>query len=264
LWIQVYSLVHIYFLLVSSIVKRSFFNRFENLIWIPNVIAFPVLLGLAGRHLNPSTFLAVPPASAVQIMSFGSVVASSNISWCTFTPDCGVYHDAEASTWVFLLYIGERKVLINNFHSFVLLVLANLRMKIFIYSYLGFLLPSVSHISLSHGTQQPSLFHKLQIKKQIAWNMVGAAFAAAAPGVPSWSTGFQDGNNLGGLIAAVLAPAGGFGKFLLVLIAVSASSACAPTIYSFGEYSLIWHCKIGYYSSKLFFIFIYFFNHKSG
>ena len=71
--------------------------------------------------------------------------------------------------------------------------------------------------------------------------MIGAGFAAAAPGVPSWSTGFQDGNNMGGLIAAILAPSGGFGKFLLVLIALSTSSACAPTIYSFGKYKLIFN-----------------------
>ena len=68
--------------------------------------------------------------------------------------------------------------------------------------------------------------------------MIGAVFAAAAPSVPSWSTGFKHGNDMGGLIAAVLAPAGGFGKFLLVLIAVSTSSACAPSIYSFGELEL--------------------------
>ena len=67
--------------------------------------------------------------------------------------------------------------------------------------------------------------------------MMGAAFAAAAPGVPSWSTGFQDGNDMGGLIAAVLAPAGGFGKFLLVVLAVSISSSCAPNLYSFGKFS---------------------------
>ena len=65
--------------------------------------------------------------------------------------------------------------------------------------------------------------------------MIGAVFAAAAPGIPSWSTGFQEGNNVGGLLAAVLAPAGGFGKFLLVLLALSTSSACAPTIYTFGK-----------------------------
>ena len=74
---------------------------------------------------------------------------------------------------------------------------------------------------------------------QLTWNMIGAGIAAAAPGVSSWSTGFQDGNDMGGLIAAVLAPAGGFGKFLLVLMAVSTSAACAPTLYSFGEYSLL-------------------------
>ena len=83
-------------------------------------------------------------------------------------------------------------------------------------------------------------------KLQLAWNMIGAAFAAAAPGVPSWTTGFQNGSNMGGLIAAVLAPAGRFGKFLLVLIAVSTSAACAPSIYSFGEYSLITRCKIDF------------------
>ena len=73
--------------------------------------------------------------------------------------------------------------------------------------------------------------------------MIGAAFAAAAPGVPSWSAGYQDGNDMGGLIAAILAPAGGFGKFLLVLIAISVSSACALSIYSIGEFSLIRRCK---------------------
>jgi purine-cytosine permease-like protein len=75
-----------------------FSDRFEKYVWIPNVIAFPILLGVAARHLNPSTFPEVPPSSAAQIISFGSVVASVNISWGTVTPDCGVYHDAEAST----------------------------------------------------------------------------------------------------------------------------------------------------------------------
>jgi len=167
---------------VVTLCGYRFIHWFEKLVWIPNVIAFPILLGLAGGHLNPSTYPAVLPASAAQIISFGSVVASVNISWCTITPDCGVYHDAEASAT-----------------------------KIFIYSYLGFFIPAM------------------------AWDMMGAAFAAAAPGVQSWSTGFQDGNDMGGLIAAVLAPAGGFGKFLLVLLAVSTSAACAPNLYSFAN-----------------------------
>lgn len=64
--------------------------------------------------------------------------------------------------------------------------------------------------------------------------MLGAAFAAMAPAVPSWQTGFHDGDNVGGLIAAVLSPVGGFGKFLMVLISLSIPSACAPTMYTFG------------------------------
>ena len=90
--------------------------------------------------------------------------------------------------------------------------------------------------------------------------MIGAAFAAAAPGVPSWSAGFEDGSDMGGLIAAVLDPAGGFGKFMLVLIAVSTSSACAPTIYSFGEYSFIRRSNFGFQQTlffKIVFVFIF-------
>jgi purine-cytosine permease-like protein len=69
---------------------------------------------------------------------------------------------------------------------------------------------------------------------QIVPHFLGAAFAASAPAVPSWNAGFEGGDNIGGLISAVLAPAGGFGKFLTALIALSVPSACAPTMYTFG------------------------------
>lgn len=101
----------------------------------------------------------------------------------------------------------------SSFHNLTLgyLSFLNKSIKIFLYVYFGFLLPS------------------------LAWHLVGAAFAAAAPGIPSWDAGFEDGTNVGGLLAAVLSPAGGFGKFLLVLIALSTSCACAPTMYTFGK-----------------------------
>jgi len=113
-------------------------------------------------------------------------------------------------------------------------------MKIFIYSYLGFLLPMVKTVFLPFLKSQfvLILFLKNRNFLQIAWNMMGAGFAAAAPGIPSWSSGFQEGNNMGGLLAAVLAPAGGLGKFLLVLLALSTSSACAPTMYTLGEFNV--------------------------
>jgi len=81
--------------------------------------------------------------------------------------------------------------------------------KIFLYSYLGFLVPIVP----------------LQI--------IGAAFAAAAPAIPSWSAAYE-GGNVGGLIEEILsASTGNFGKFLTVLLALSVTGNTAPTIYSF-------------------------------
>ncbi|KAI0711394.1 purine-cytosine permease [Earliella scabrosa] len=83
--------------------------------------------------------------------------------------------------------------------------------RVFLYSYAGFFVASI----VAH--------------------MLGAAFAAAAPAVPEWQTGFDNGNNVGGLVQAVLAPAGGFGKFLTVVIALFIPSACAPTMYTFAS-----------------------------
>ena len=61
---------------------------------------------------------------------------------------------------------------------------------------------------------------------------LGAAVAIAAPTVPSWNAGYADGS-VGGLIGAMVSPAGGFGKFLTVLIALSVTANVAPTLYSF-------------------------------
>ncbi|EMD31874.1 hypothetical protein CERSUDRAFT_119154 [Gelatoporia subvermispora B] len=79
--------------------------------------------------------------------------------------------------------------------------------KIFWYSYLGFNIPI------------------------IIIQCLGAAFAIAAPNVPSWNQGYADGN-VGGLLEAVLSPSGNFGKFLTVLLALSATANIAPTFYS--------------------------------
>ncbi len=62
--------------------------------------------------------------------------------------------------------------------------------------------------------------------------MLGAAISAAAVSVPSWQAGLGDGDDVGGLVAAVLAPTGRFGKFLLVMLSLTVPSACAPTMYT--------------------------------
>lgn len=62
--------------------------------------------------------------------------------------------------------------------------------------------------------------------------MLGAAFTAAAAFNPAWQAGLGNGNDIGGLIAAVLEPAGGFGKCLVVLLALTTPSQCAPSMYT--------------------------------
>ncbi|KAH7910973.1 permease for cytosine/purines, uracil, thiamine, allantoin-domain-containing protein [Hygrophoropsis aurantiaca] len=75
---------------------------------------------------------------------------------------------------------------------------------------------------------------------------LGIAFAAAAPGIPSWNAGFDNSSSAGGLFAAVLEPVGGFGKFLTVLVALSIPSACAPSMYSFGTSFMAIHPWFSY------------------
>jgi len=63
---------------------------------------------------------------------------------------------------------------------------------------------------------------------------ISILLSRTAPAVPSWTTGFENGDNISSLISAVLSPIDGFGKFLTVLVTLSVSSACAPTMYTFG------------------------------
>lgn len=79
--------------------------------------------------------------------------------------------------------------------------------KIFIYSYLGLALPTITLMTL------------------------GAAIGGAISNVPEWQTGY-DNTSVGGVLAAMLSPAGGFGKFLVVLLAFSLLANLAATSYS--------------------------------
>ncbi|EJU01056.1 cytosine-purine permease [Dacryopinax primogenitus] len=80
--------------------------------------------------------------------------------------------------------------------------------KVFTYTYIGLFLPIVI----------------IQI--------LGAAFAIGMGNVPEWQDAYNT-NSVGGLLEAVLRPAGNFGKFLTVLLALSVTANTAPTIYSF-------------------------------
>jgi hypothetical protein len=80
-----------------------------------------------------------------------------------------------------------------------------------------------------------------QIKSsKFAWNALGAILGAFAPTVPSWQDGLgSNGNDFGGLIAAILAPADKFGDFLMVICFISLASSGAILLYSFGEHAVI-------------------------
>ncbi|KAL0579277.1 hypothetical protein V5O48_002731 [Marasmius crinis-equi] len=58
---------------------------------------------------------------------------------------------------------------------------------------------------------------------------LGAAVAAAAPTVPSWESHT---GTVGDLVLAMLGPVGNFGKFLTVLLALSATANITTTFYS--------------------------------
>ncbi|KIK58351.1 hypothetical protein GYMLUDRAFT_694953 [Collybiopsis luxurians FD-317 M1] len=68
-----------------------------------------------------------------------------------------------------------------------------------------------------------------------AWNALGAVLGVFAQVVPAWGESLgPDGDNFGALIATVLSPAGGFGKFLMVVCFLSLASTGAILLYSFG------------------------------
>jgi len=79
--------------------------------------------------------------------------------------------------------------------------------KIFWYSYLGLAVPPITLMTL------------------------GAAIGGAKANVPSWQEGY-DAHLVGGVLGAMLEPAGGFGKFLVVVLSLSLLGNMAATSYS--------------------------------
>ncbi|KIY48780.1 purine-cytosine permease FCY22 [Fistulina hepatica ATCC 64428] len=78
---------------------------------------------------------------------------------------------------------------------------------IFAYAFAGFVLPTVPLMVL------------------------GAAIGGAVPNVPEWAAAY-DTNSAGGVLAAMLSPAKGFGKFMVVILAFSTLGNMAASTYS--------------------------------
>ncbi|RYC59052.1 hypothetical protein CHU98_g7170 [Xylaria longipes] len=61
--------------------------------------------------------------------------------------------------------------------------------------------------------------------------VLGAAIQGALLNVPAWKQGYET-NSVGGVLAAMLLPSGGFGKFVVVVLSLSLLGNNAATMYS--------------------------------
>lgn len=79
--------------------------------------------------------------------------------------------------------------------------------RLFLYGYAGLVIPPVLLLTL------------------------GAAIGGAVTRVPAWEAGYES-HAVGGVLGAMLAPAGGFGKFVLVVLSLTLLGNIAATMYS--------------------------------
>lgn len=61
--------------------------------------------------------------------------------------------------------------------------------------------------------------------------VLGAAIGGAAPNIPSWNEGYEN-YNVGGVLQAMLLLAGGFGRFVAVLLSLSVIGNLSAATYS--------------------------------
>ncbi|ORX94820.1 permease for cytosine/purines, uracil, thiamine, allantoin-domain-containing protein [Clohesyomyces aquaticus] len=61
--------------------------------------------------------------------------------------------------------------------------------------------------------------------------ILGAAIGGATPNIPSWTAGYES-NSASGILAAMMHPAGGFGRFVTVILAFSMLGNLSATMYS--------------------------------
>ncbi|KAH8830062.1 NCS cytosine-purine permease [Flagelloscypha sp. PMI_526] len=164
--------------LLVSFCGFTVINWYERLAWIPVLVGFLTIVGVGAK-----SFENVPTTStnvAASVLSFGSIIASFTITYSPLSSDFTCYYHPSVPSW-----------------------------RIFVYSYVGFLLPMIFLQSL------------------------GAAAACSALAIPEWAAA-QENGGLGGFIAELLSPVGGFGKFLTVMMSLSVIGNIAMTFYSIG------------------------------
>lgn len=151
-------------------------NRYENFAWIPVLLVFIIAAGVGGKHFVNAPV--TPPATLAHIGNYAAAIAGYTLSWSLNSSDYTVYFPPGVSS-----------------------------RRLFIYSYLGIILPTV------------------------LLQCLGAAAAISAPSVPAWTAGYTD-HNVGGLLNGMLSPTGKLGKAMMLILSLSVASANGPTTYS--------------------------------
>lgn len=73
--------------------------RYERVAWIPVLIVYLVALGVGGKHISSPP--PAEPATAVNVLSFASVLAGFVITYSPLSSDFTTYMDPEVSRFVF-------------------------------------------------------------------------------------------------------------------------------------------------------------------
>lgn len=165
--------------LIVSFGGYNFVHYYERYSPIPIFICFIITTGTCGSALKLQ-YVPPAPATVSQVITFAGLLAGFFFPYSCIASDFGVYFSPKGS-----------------------------QLKIFLYAYLGLLLPTIPLLIL------------------------GAAIGGAVPLNPTWNTAYNTGS-IGAILAATLSSLGGFGKFVLVILSFSTLGNLTGTSYAIG------------------------------
>lgn len=80
---------------VASILGYHALHWVERWTWIPNLISLLVTVGCGGKYLHLQS--EVPPPSAVQVLTYGGLIAGYFLTFGGTVSDYSIYHDPKDS-----------------------------------------------------------------------------------------------------------------------------------------------------------------------
>ncbi|KAI0018937.1 permease for cytosine/purines, uracil, thiamine, allantoin-domain-containing protein [Xylariomycetidae sp. FL0641] len=190
------------------------------------VIGGQCLSAVAGGHLTPAVGIVVIGVLALGVSFCGYDVLHHYERWAwipalvaiVIVTGCGgaglrLQATAEPATAMSVLSFGmivasymiPYAALASDFTTYLNPAFPSWRL--FLYGYAGLIFPSVLLMTL------------------------GAAIGGALSSIPEWTAGYET-NAVGGVLASMVSPAGGFGKFVVVILSFTMLGNIAATMYS--------------------------------